>query len=406
MPSSRILLVCTPLLATIACGGGGGASGTTGSAASIADATPSSRMLSVELANAPSTAMPSSGMASMMVPGGTGDGDFPPVMIGADGCHPHLFLRTEAVSRRLNRHLFKFLGRIDRLIAGTPTIPTSGQMVWEKVFQDGVDARFTIAKVADLTYSWTLELRQGTTGNFTTVFSGQIDRTGATDVHQGKGNLILDLTALHTVIPPEPATGTIQVAFDVTAKSRQVELDAADVAWDTVGDPDDLPPVAPRNAHYVYLSEKGTGGSLKAADQMIFSCPANPTLARADVELVHRWTDLADGSVHGRSDALMQNGQLTATQQEVGATCHSAPAFPTAAMMELPDVEGYWLMKLEDGGAVVAGSVQEAGSPSACDPVFGAVPAADSTANDFLFSAVNFQDSTPYPFPGMVLPPP
>ncbi len=400
MSSFRVLLVSLPLAIAVACGGGGGTSGATASATSIAAATPSSRMLSVELANAPATAMPSSGMPGMMGPGGGGD-MFPPVSIGADGCHPHLFLRVEAVSRRLNRHLFKFLGRIDTLIADTPSIATDGQMVWEKVFPDGLDAKFTIARVADMVFSWTLELRQGTTGDFTTVFSGQIDRTGAADVHQGKGNLTLDLTALHAVIPAEPATGAIQVAFDVTAASREVVLDAADVVWDDDGDPDDLPAVAPRNAHYVYLAEAGKGGSLKAADQMIFACPANPTSARADVNLVHRWVDESDGSVHGRSDALLKNGQLTATQQEVGVTCHLAPRMPTAMRMLLPDIEGYWLLKLEDGGSVVAGSVHQAGSPSACDPAFGPVPAADSTTDDFDFSSVNFEDSTPFPFPGM-----
>jgi hypothetical protein len=397
------LLLASSLLGLVACGGGGGGAGTsgsTGSAGAISDATPSGKMLTVELANAPSTAMPSTGMAAMMGSGGGGT-DFPPVTIGADGCAPHLFLRIEAVSRRLNRHLFKFLGRIDRLIAAAPTIDTAGQMVWEKVFPDGVDAKFTIAEVSKDVFSWALELRQGTAGSFTTVFSGQTDRTGATGPRQGKGNLTLDLTALHTVIPAEPATGEIQVAFDVTAASREVVLDAAGVVWDTDGDPDDLPPVAPRNAHYVYLAEQGKGGSLKAADQMVFLCPANPTLARADVDLVHRWVDEADGSVHGRSDALMKNGQLTATQQEVGVTCHTAPPRPTAATMAMPDVEGYWLVKLEDGGSVVSGSIQEAGSRSACDPAFGPVPAADSTTDDFDFASVSFGDSNPYPFPGM-----
>ena len=53
--SLRVVFIASLLAA---CGGGGGSStsGTTGSAASIADAIPSSRMLSVELANAPATA--------------------------------------------------------------------------------------------------------------------------------------------------------------------------------------------------------------------------------------------------------------------------------------------------------------------------------------------------------------
>ena len=403
MSRPNLALTLLPLLAAMACGGDSGNSGTNPSATSIADSTPSSQALSVELSNSPSTAMPSS-WAGMMTPGG-GPGDFPPVIIGADGCHPHLFLRTEAVSRRLNRHLYKFLGRIDRLIAENPSIDTSGEMVWEKVFEDGIDARFTITKTAPLTYSWLLELRQGTTGDFTTVFSGDIDRTSAQGPHQGKGDMRLDLTALQSVVKNEPASGVIQVSFDVTSSSRTLVMDAAGVVWDTDGDPDDLAPVAPRNAHYVYLAEKGKGGSLKAADQMIFLCPANPTLARSDVNLVHRWYDLSDGSVHGRSDARLENGQLTSTEQAVGVTCHSLPAreppTPMASSTLGLAVEGYWLIKLEDGGTVVAGSVHQAGSPDACDPVFGPVPASDSTQDDFDFSSVNFEDQTPYPFPGM-----
>jgi hypothetical protein len=345
--------------------------------------------------------------------------DFPPVAISdSDGCHPHLFLRTEAVSRRLNRHLYKFLGRIDALLAQNPISTSGGQEVWDHTWPSGLEAQFTVTKTGATTYTWELDVRAAAADPFTKVFSGTIDMANATGPHQGAGTASLDLTALHTVIPAEPATGTIQVTFDVTAAKRQVALDAANVAWDTDGDPDDLPPVAPRTAHYVYLSEKGIGGSLKAADQMIFFCPiANPGLARADVDLVHRWYRLADGSLHGRADALMTNGQLPAGEQVVGVTCHARPAPPappapktggttpgtgttTAAdMAEPPDAEGYWQVNLEQGTTLM--SSQSAGTTTACDPLLGAIPVAGSTSGDFNFTAVTFTDGMPYPFPNM-----
>ncbi len=97
--------------------------------------------------------------------------------------------------------------------------------------------------------------------------------------------------------------------------------------------------------------------------------------------------------MHGRADALFTGGQLGATQSVVGLACHQH------AVDELLP-EGYWLMKLEDGGAV-AQTWGPIGSPGACDPEFGPVPAPDSTAGDFDFAAVRFDDEVPYPFPGM-----
>jgi hypothetical protein len=392
-PRSTVwLLSAVAALATLACGGKNA-----GDTSSLSAVTPSSASLSVALDGSSASAMPvaaqDTGSAALLQDGATADGMG--VLIPTDvPCHPHLFLRTEAVSRRLNRHLYKFLGRIDALVARHPAIDTTGQVVWERVTATGLDEKFTVALVSDQTYTWKLELRQGATGDFTTVFSGQVDRTGVTGPHQGTGTLTLDLTALKAVVPAEPAQGTIAVSFDVNPTSRQVVLDAREVSWDVGDDPSDLAPVAPRNAHYVFFREPGKGGSLKAADQMVFTCPANPELKRADVELVHQWY-LVDGAVHGRSDAQMVNGQLSATQRIAGVTCHQKPV---GGMF----TEGYWQMKLEDGGAVVVAGSHESGTGTPCDPAFGPVPALDSTTGDFDFSAVDFTDATPYPFPGQV----
>jgi hypothetical protein len=90
----------------------------------------------------------------------------------------------------------------------------------------------------------------------------------------------------------------------------------------------------------------------------------------------------------------MLNGQLTAAQRVAGVTCHERPVGG-------PLAEGFWQMKLEEGGAVVVAGSHQSGTGDPCDPVFGAVPAIDSTTGDFDFTAIDFTDGKPYPFPGM-----
>ena len=69
---------------------------------------------------------------------------------------------------------------------------------------------------------------------------------------------------------------------------------------------------APRSGSYLYYREPGQGGRLKIEDQMVFACPANPNLIPADAELVSRWYRASEASIHGRSDAVMTGGELTA----------------------------------------------------------------------------------------------
>ena len=149
---------------------------------------------------------------------------------------------------------------------------------------------------------------------------------------------------------------------------------------------------APRSGSYVYFRQPGTGGSLKIQDQMVFACPSNPSLVAADAQLVSRWFRAADGSVHGRSDALMTGGQLVAPVDHVVAvTCHDG-----AAEGQL-QTEGFWLMKSEaaDGGTVHSSSSQLGADP--CDPLFGSVPEAADAKNDFAAWPSSYSDGNPYP---------
>ena len=381
-----IVLAAALPLALAACGGG------SSSARSLNAAAPSSAALTLAVDGASPTAVP---VTAAVTQTSTTTLPMPPL---DETCHPHLFVRTEALVDRLNRHLRKALGRIDHVLATHPISDTGGAATWEEI-RDGVDAKFTVTRTGDTTYAWELDVKAQGAADFTKVFWGDIDRAGATGPHQGSGDLTLDLTALHAALPAEPAQGTITATFDLGALSRKIVLDAAGVTWDRDGDLDaDLPPVAPRNAHYVWLREPGKGGSLVAADEMVFGCPANPQLAAASVELVSRWYVAGDGTVHGRSDARMAGGQLGATQQVLGVTCHARPPSTEDA------AEGFWMMKLEDAGAVVWARSSLTGDPAAtaCDPLLGAVPATDSTQGDFDFSAVDFAGKDAYPFPGML----
>ena len=148
-----------------------------------------------------------------------------------------------------------------------------------------------------------------------------------------------------------------------------------------------------------YYRELGKGGSLKFQDQMVFACPANPSLVPANAQLVSRWYKASDATIHGRSDALMTGGQLAApVDHAVGATCH------VGAQEGDDQREGFWLMKAEDAsGATLSGesSLHLGESVTPCDPIFGAVPELSDNVNDFTGWPSSYSDGTPFPFPNM-----
>jgi len=387
MKTSRLITLALPLALLSACGG---STGSTGSTQSFQNAAPSYEALAMDLTTGDAAA----GALTLDTQGASAALRLFPI---ADlTCHPHLFLRTHDVVKRVNRHLERFLGRVSGVIRRNPDITDGNSKVWERV-ADGIDVKFTMTHDSDTVYSWKLELKKVDAADFTTVFTGSVDRAGATGPHQGVGSMKLDLDALASVTA-EPLKGVLTATFDVSAAKRLVVFDAAGVVWDQ--DDNDSDSTAPRSAHYVYEREPGKGGSLKIEENMVFLCPANAALVPADVKLVSRWYVTSAGTVHGRSDALMTGGQLADGFSVVGLTCHQGVA-DAADQVELA-----WLMKEEDAtGATVVGGLKVTGGDvaSACDPLLnppaGAVPSLDDNATDFQMGAVDFTDPTPYPFP-------
>ena len=123
----RTLFFSAPLAVVMACGGS--TSTGTGSAALDA-AVPAFSKLSIDqtaadatppaaLATAPAAIVAETTSAQMMGPGGV--------------CHPHLFVREREVVERVNRHVYKVLGKIEKLIARNPLIETNSSKTWTEV---------------------------------------------------------------------------------------------------------------------------------------------------------------------------------------------------------------------------------------------------------------------------------
>jgi len=396
MKPFRNALIVTPLALLAACGGPSQES------SSFADAAPTYAALSID------QAAPDASTAQFaLAPSSTATAE--QALLQGD-CHPHLFVRTREVVERLNRHLYKVLRHVERSIRRAPAVATGTTRVWESV-EEGIHRVFTIAKVSDTVFTWKLEMEVvGSSAGLATVFEGQIDRSGATGPHQGSGHMSLDLTKLHELLPSERVQGQIAATFASTAAKRTIEVTAKDVAWEMheprggaamgLGAPWRHALEKPRSGHYLYFREPGVGGSLKIQEQMAFLCPANPDLVPADVKLVARWYRLADGAVHGRSDAIMTGGQLAPPVANIqGVTCHQGSR--ESDVQE----ESYWMMKSEDdqGGTLDARSSAAFGgaSTSACDAAFGDVPSMTGDATDYDFGAIDFSDGSVVPFPGM-----
>jgi hypothetical protein len=398
----RTLFLAAPLAVVLACGGS--TSNGTGSAALDA-AVPSYASLSLDQ-TAADTAAPTALLvapnAALVAEPGSAQ------VQGFGGCHPHLFMREREVVERVNRHIYKVLKNIEKLIARTPLTETDSSKTWTKV-EGGAEISFTIKLVSPNVYSWTFAA--GPAGTTNVVMTGVIDRNGATGKHQGKGSMAIDFAVLNAAFPNERvAQGTLEVQFDVSATARKITVVAEGIAWEM--DPrhfdSSVVPAAlsaPRSGAYVFFREPGKGGSLKIQDQMVFACGMdrmieNATLVPADARMVSRWYKAADGTVHGRSDGSIKGGNLVApVNQIVGVTCHNA-----SAEQHMP-TEGYWLMKAEDaaGATLVgfsAGSMMDTAA-TPCDPIFGAVPTLVDSANDFTGWPTSYSDNTPFPFPGM-----
>jgi hypothetical protein len=332
----------------------------------------------------------------------TSDDDSFPTLATRD-CHPHLFVRTNEIVRRVNRHFAKILHHVDELIEDNPL--TNGQSkTWENV-RAGLDRKFTMTRTdnsdGSVTYTFELDVAAvaaaGTTPSFVKVMSGSITHIGpissddgdggtasvdagtASTLVENKGTVTFDFTALASVQTRERARGQITDAFDnVDDPVNGIKRSATITLTNFV--PEEGDPHGPRTGSYSWLREPGVGGKFVFQDTVVLFCLANPAGVQSDLNTVARWYKAPDGSVHGRSDSKATGGQLATGQAWMGVTCAQGRTDTTPA-------EGFWMMKLEDStGATVSAHLAQSGE-TPCDPVFGAVPSATDNKTDYDFTA-------------------
>src|SRR2546427_481888 len=314
-------------------------------------------------------------------------------------CHPHLFVRTDEIIRRVNLHFAKHLHHVDELIEDNPL--TNGETkTWENV-RSGLDRKLTMTRTdiqdGSVTYAFELDVATAvTTGtpSFVKVMSGSITHIGpsvsddtdggTTDaLLENKGTVTFDFTALASVQTNERARGQISDTFDnVRDPVKGVKRSASITLTNFLPEEGDLH--GPRTGGYSWLREPGVGGKFQFQDTVVLFCLANPSGVQSDLNTVARWYKASDGSVHGRSDSKATGGQLPSGDAWMGVTCANGPTTGEPA-------EGFWMMKLEDStGATVSSRLAQAGTEP-CDPVFGAVPSATDNKTDYDFtSAVTF----------------
>lgn len=331
----------------------------------------------------------------------------------AGDCHPHLFARTHEVVRRLNSHVNILLAHVADVVADNPKMASGSQHVWENV-KDGIDRKFTMTKAVDggvTSFAYELDLAiAGTAPNFVKVYSGTRQGTGVVAAVDGgaaggpaqvQGSATFDFTALSQVVTKSHAQGQMSFTFDrinISPKSRKAVITFTNFT------PAEGNPHGPRNGSYVYESKPGVGGSLKFQDDLILLCPANPQALVASVDVITEWYTAADGTLHGRADALGTKGQIPTGNTWQGVTCHTGTAASAAN-------ETYWMMKEENAsGATLQGSAVSSttSSPSACDPAFvngkAVVPSLTDSLSDFPFAASfnadgSMKDNNPFLFP-------
>jgi hypothetical protein len=169
----RHLFLAAPLAVALACGGGSGGT-------AIDAATPSYAALTMDQVSTDTSPL-----------AGGVETTTSATMMGGDACHPHLFLRDREVVERVNRHIYKALRHVEVALASAAPTSSNTVKTWE-VVRDGIDRKFTVTFLSPDVYGWELDVGPAGTSPLPVAMTGQIDRSGATGPHQGKGVLHID----------------------------------------------------------------------------------------------------------------------------------------------------------------------------------------------------------------------
>jgi hypothetical protein len=322
------------------------------------------------------------------------DGEAQQALTGI-ACHPHLFQRTRAVAKALNRLAAKFLRRTEQVVDNHPKAITGSTHTWVKLIDgDQLSLKVTLTKSSDTQWSVESNLKPASAPDsaFVVFSTATFSKTDGTP-HSGSGTMSINLTALNQLLPSvEKALGTITIDFFVSGANKKIRVQLASYT------PDDTNPERlPVTANYVFARTAQVGGSFKLKQLVDLACPEQTQVPHqiATLQATHRWIVQSSPApiFQGRSDAQASGGQIPPNQKFVGITC---------ADLSAPDAtaEKYWAMKLEQGTTVVRSESDGQNASTTCNSALGPVPALASTANDYNFALVNFNDASIVPYPG------
>jgi len=313
----------------------------------------------------------------------TGTGLAPGQDLTSVPCHPELFARSVEYSEALNFHVNMFLGDIEALLRGVPTL--NGDVATWLYESPDADLQLQLRETSTDVYDVTLGIAARGSRAFVTVVSGTVDRTLPYDV---KKQLTFDIDALHSVFPAakvDHSSGQLALSAERVRSSEGNDVKRTVTYTLTHFVPFYGDPLGARDGTVSLLDEPALGGAMLYDASTVLSCPPNPQNIAADLTTYVRWQVLAE-AVTGRADAIASGGQMAPGDRWIGLSCrtNSVSALVGAALLQ---DNGYWLMKEEaSSGATVLGyetAVPDGSSTDApCAPVFGAVTDLNDSTND------------------------
>ncbi|MCC6159503.1 MAG: hypothetical protein IT350_15745 [Deltaproteobacteria bacterium] len=221
-----------------------------------------------------------------------------------------LYHATVDYTREVNAHIMYYLSSIDEITSYPPTEETSDAATWGPWIEDGlspVEMQFVIERVSDEHYSYRLDWRPKTGGDWVTVWTGEVETSVETE-RRGVGQFTIDFTAAWELDPTINERGTIEVDYDTLTDGRLITISAIEFCGDeNDADNDSVP--CPTNAVYEYHNRADNSGYFEFDywDDVHYNEYAGAEYAAYEhVWFNTRWE--SDGT--GRSDVIITDGDI------------------------------------------------------------------------------------------------
>ena len=240
------------------------------------------------------TATPSQSAIAINVPeSGSTEGASSSALLGG---RASLYSFTRDVSRAVNGGVGAILALVEHITDYPPAERDANKAVWGPI-TDGLNPAtylLVVEKVGDKSYNYVLsgKPKGADDSQYKPVMAGHAD---VTDEAHGKGDFLVDFSAIHALDDSSKSTGGIGVHWDNTGDPRNVEVAFKDFV-DAAG-------AMPRDALYRYAEHPDHSGNFEFVTLQDID---HDGATKEVVGVLSRW----DASGAGRSDASATGGSL------------------------------------------------------------------------------------------------